>query len=173
MPVRRYRFLVAASSAVQAMLAFAFAFVLAPRAGFAQQVELSNIRSLDFGRFVAGSGGTVVVLSEGRRSSTDGVILLNSADAGPAAFMARRSSLGPGAGSPGATFDAVILSLPDIAQLASGTDSMTVTSFVTPDALLTIPAGGTTLAVGATLVVKPGQAPGAYSGSFSVIVNYQ
>jgi hypothetical protein len=51
---------------------------------------------------------------------------------------------------------------------------MAVDSFVhTPAELSSIPAGGTTLAVGATLTVAPNQAPGNYSGSFSLIVNYQ
>jgi hypothetical protein len=175
MPERSDRFIPHASTAVQALLAFAL--VLIPCAPFAQQVLLSTTRSLDFGRFVAGSGGTIILSPSGLRSRTGGVVLLNSPNAGQAAFSASRSTLDPGRSAPGATTSAtaVIISVPGngATHLSSGDNSMAVGDFVTPDALLSVGNGGATLAVGATLVVAPNQPPGNYSGSFSIIVNHQ
>jgi hypothetical protein len=169
MPAGRYRFVMFASSAVRALLALAFVLVLAARDTLAQQVVLNNIRGLDFGRFVAGSGGTVVLSPAGLRSRTGGVVLLNSPSTGQAAFNVGRTSSDD-------ENRAVIITLPDngATRLTSGADSMAVGDFVnTPTALLSIPDGGTTLSVGATLTVAPNQAPGNYSGTFSLIVNYQ
>jgi hypothetical protein len=178
MPVRSDRFNPLASTAVQALLAFAL--VLASSPASAQQVVLSNTRSLDFGRFVAGSGGTIILSPSGLRSRTGGVVLLNSPNAGQALFSASRSTLDPGRSVLGATASttsatAVIISVPTngATHLSSGSNSMAVGDFVPPDALLSVGNGGATLAVGATLVVAPNQPPGNYSGSFSIIVNHQ
>lgn len=177
MPVRSKRFLLLASTAVQALLAFAL--VLFPYAAFAQQVALSNTRSLDFGRFVAASGGTIMLSPSGLRSRTGGVILLNSPHASQATFSASQTTLDAGRGRLGAaataTATSAIVSLPanGATRLSSGTNSMAVDDFVTSDALLSVGSGGATLAVGATLVVAPNQPPGHYSGTFSVIVNHQ
>ena len=171
MPVRSDRLIPRARTAVQALLAFALVFT--PCAACAQQVVLSNTRSLDFGRFVAGSGGTIILSPSGLRSRTGGVVLLNSPNAGQAAFSASRATLDPGRSAPGAA--AVIISVPanGVTHLSSGANSMAVGDFVTPDAQLAVGNGGATLAVGATLVVAPNQPPGNYSGSFSIIVNHQ
>lgn len=168
MPVRSDRLIPRARTAVQALLAFALVFT--PCAACAQQVVLSNTRSLDFGRFVAGSGGTIILSPSGLRSRTGGVVLLNSPNAGQAAFNASRAALDPGPSAP-----AVIISVPTngATHLSSGANSMAVGDFVTPDAQLAVGNGGATLAVGATLVVAPNQPPGNYSGSFSIIVNHQ
>ena len=165
MPAGRNRFALFAGSAILALLA------VGARPAFAQQVTLGNARSLDFGRFVAGSGGTIVLSAAGLRSATGGVILLGSQGAGEALF-----NLGTDAGADGGGSVAVTILLPPngTVRLSSGANSMAVDNFTsTPAALDTIPAGGATLAVGATLVVAPNQAPGNYSGSFSLIVNYQ
>ena len=176
MPVRSNRLIPRASTAVQALLAFALVLTSSPAS--AQQVVLSTTRSLDFGRFVAGSGGTIILSPSGLRSRTGGVVLLNSPNAGQAAFNASRSMLAPGRSAPGATATsatAVIVSVPanGATHLSSGANSMAVGDFVTPDAQLAVGNGGATLAVGATLVVAPNQPPGIYSGSFSIIVNHQ
>jgi Domain of unknown function (DUF4402) len=51
---------------------------------------------------------------------------------------------------------------------------MTVNSFVSsPPGTGTLSGGGTqSIRIGATLIVGPNQTPGAYSGAFSVTVNY-
>ena len=166
MLVRRYRFLRCACIASIAGLAL---LAIAARDAFAQQVVLTNARGLDFGRFVASSGGTVILSPTGLRSRTGGVVLLNSPTAGQAAFNLGKSSNG-------GNNKAIIISLPSngATRLTSGANSMAVGNFVnTPSTLLSIPNGGTTLSVGATLTVTPNQAPGSYSGTFSLIVNFQ
>lgn len=164
MPASRYRFILLAGSVVLALLGAGARHALAQ-----QQIVLSNTRGLDFGRFVAGTGGTIILSPAGLRSRTGGVVLLNSPNAGQAAFNASRS------GNGGAN-KAVIISLPanGPTRLSSGGNSMAVNNFVaTPASLTSIPNAGSTMSIGATLSVAPNQAPGNYSGSFSLIVNYQ
>jgi len=148
----------------------ASAFVLALFAlgpAHAQQIVLTNTRGLDFGRFVAGTGGTIVLSPTGVRSRTGGVVLLNSPTVGQASFNVGKSSNG-------VSSKAVVISLPSSTRLTSGLASMTVNNFVSaPAAIQTVPNGGTTLAVGATLNVAQNQPPGAYSGTFSLTVNFQ
>lgn len=153
-----------------ALLAFAVPCAL-PHAFAQQDLYLVNTRSLDFGRFVAGSGGAVILGPGGLRSRTGGVVLLHSPDAGQAAF-----SINLNRSAADASGMAVIVSLPPdgATRLVSGVHSMAVDRFVhTPAELSAVPPGGAALAVGATLKVAPNQAPGNYSGSFSLIVNYQ
>ena len=160
MLVRRYRFLRVAGIATLALLA-----VPAPTA-HAQQINLSNTRGLDFGRFVAGGGGTVILHPTGLRSRTGAVVLLNSPAVGQASFNVNRVD---------DSGTMVNISLPPNGsiRLTSGTNSMAVNNFVsTPASTVSIQAP-TTLAVGATLTVAPNQAPGNYSGTFFVTVNYQ
>lgn len=143
--------------------------VFLPRAACAQQVVLANNQGLDFGRFVAGGGGSVLVAPSGLRSRSGNVVLLNSPNVRQATFRVSRNGTGGGN-------KAVIISLPSngATRLSSGANSMAVNNFVSaPATLPSIPTGGTTLAIGATLTVAPQQAPGTYSGSFSLIVNYQ
>lgn len=143
--------------------------LLAASGANAQQVMITATRNLDFGRFVAGSGGTVAISPLGVRSRTGAVVLLNSPSASQANFNVARSSNGGGN-------KAVIISLPGNGEirLSNGSSSMAVNSFVSsPRNISSVPVSGTPLAVGATLTVAPNQAPGAYSGSFPVIVNFQ
>jgi hypothetical protein len=119
---------------------------------------------------VAGAGGTVVINPAGARSRTGGVILLNSPSANSASFTVGVS----GGGKPIKT---VTFSLPSdtAVRLTSGSNSMAVTTF------LSSPAAGVAnnisstraVTVGATLKVGANQAPGVYSGSFSLIGNFQ
>ncbi|MET0980850.1 MAG: DUF4402 domain-containing protein [Telluria sp.] len=168
MPVRVYRFILLASIATLALLA------AGARHAFAQQnplqATLSNTQGLDFGRFVAGSGGTVVLVPGRPRSSTGGVLLLSSPNASLAGFNVGLTGHG------GGNHKEVKITLPPngTVRLTSGAHSMAVDTFVSsPETLPSIPNGGTTLSVGATLVVAPNQPAGDYSGTFSVTVNYQ
>jgi len=165
MPARRYRFPRPARTTVPAALA-----LLAAMAGaHAQQIVLNNTRGLDFGRFVAASGGTITVSPLGLRSRTGGVVLLNSPGAGQAGFTVSKISNGE-------SNEAVIISVPanGSVQLSSGANSMAVNNFVNdPASIASVPAGGTVLSVGATLSVAPNQPAGTYSGSFSLTVNFQ
>lgn len=165
MLVGRYRFNRVASCAVLAPLA------LFSSAAVPQQLSLSNVRGLDFGRFVAGSGGTIIVSPAGLRSRTGAVVLLTSPSAGQAIFNANRIS---GSGADSAT--AVGISLPvngSVWLTGSGGGTMAVNNFASTPAATGSVQAPMTLAVGATLSVAPNQAPGTYSGTFSVIVDYQ
>ena len=160
MLVSRYRFIGVASIAALALLA-------APaRHALAQQLTLSNTRGLDFGRFVAGAGGTVILAPNGARSRTGAVVLLNSPTVGQASFNAIRAT---------GNKNNVSISLPanGSIRLNSGTNSMAVNNFVSTPASTGSVQTPMTMSVGATLVVAPNQAPGTYSGTFNVTVNYQ
>lgn len=169
MRVRRYR-VKNASIAFRALLAFAaFTRGFAMPEAHAQQVVLTNARGLDFGRFVAAGGGSVTLSPSGVRTRTGNVILLTSPNAGQSVFNVSRN------GSGGAN-KAVSITLPanGSTRLVSGANSMAVGSFVSSPAILpSISSGGSALGVGATLSVAPNQPPGTYSGSFSLIVNFQ
>lgn len=171
MPARRVSSRMAsAARAGVPVPALLLALLLAASGAGAQQVMITNTRGLDFGRFVAGSGGTVAISPAGVRSRTGAVVLLNSPSASQASFTVAKSSNGGGN-------KAVIISLPGNGQtrLNSGSNSMAVNSFASsPSGMIaSVPVSGTPLAVGAILTVAPNQAPGTYSGSFSVIVNFQ
>jgi len=163
---RRSRSLrIAGTSAMLALL------LVAGREACAQIVgTLTNTAGLDFGRFVAATGGTVVVSATGLRSRTGGVILLNSPSVAAAAFAVGTS------GNRGTKLKSFILTLPanGTVRLTSGSNSMAVGSFVSsPAAGTTVSISTTTASVGASLTVAPNQAAGTYSGSFSVIANFQ
>lgn len=133
------------------------------------QLSITTTRSLNFGRFVAGSGGTLTVAPGGARSRSGGVVLMNSAGAGSAGFsLAALNGSGESM--------SVVLSLPgdDEVFLTNGMSSMPVRNFVSgAGMLLTLAPAGALLDVGATLGVGPNQAAGSYSGSFQLTVNYQ
>jgi hypothetical protein len=165
MPVRRYRPSWPARTKVLAALAGLSTLAVA----HAQQVVLSNTRNLDFGRFVAGSGGTITISPLGVRSRTGGVVLLNSPTAGQANFSVNKSNSGN-------NNKAVIISLPGngAVRLMSGSNSMAINTFArNPPSITSVPNGGITLSVGATLTVAPNQPAGNYSGSFTMIANFQ
>ena len=162
MLVRPCRFGRLAGCAVLALLAFSTSAALA-------QPSLINARGLDFGRFVCGDGGTVIVSPAGLRSRTGAVVLLASPSAGQAIFNANRAN---GTG----TDTAVSISLPangSVWLTGSGGGTMAVNNFVSTPASTGSVQTAMTLSVGATLAVAPNQAPGTYSGTFSVIVDYQ
>ena len=145
------------------------ALALGAHDAHAQQIVLSKTRNLEFGRFVAGSGGAIVVSPLGVRSRTGGVVLLNSPAVGQAAFNVGKSNSGGGN-------KAVIISLPanGSVRLSSGANSMAVDSFVAnPASIVSVPNNGITLSVGASLVVAPNQPSGNYTGSFPLTVNFQ
>ena len=143
--------------------------LLAAQYASAQQIVLTNSRSLDFGRFVARTGGTITVSPTGARSSTGAVLLLNSPSAGAASFIVKKSNSG-------ATNKSVIITLPANGgtRLSSGTNNMPLSAFVTsPSTILTVPNGGVTLLMGATLTVAANQPRGTYTGAIPLIVNFQ
>ena len=139
---------------------------LALAASPAAPQTISGVSNLSFGSFLAGSGGTVVVSPAGARTQTGGVLLIGQGAGAAAQFNV--------VGTANATYS---ISLPDnnAVTLSDGNGhGMAITSFVSsPPATGTLSgAGSQSIRIGATLIVGPNQAPGAYSGAFSVIVNY-
>ena len=133
------------------------------------EIAISNTSGLAFGKFAAGSGGSITVDTNGARTRSGGVVLLSSGAGAAAAF-----NIGdPDAGNLTKTY---IITLPanDTVTLASGSNSMAVNNFISnPSGSAIMSAGTQTLTVGATLSVGADQPVGNYSGNFSVTVNYQ
>jgi hypothetical protein len=148
------------------LVSVALASALASSSWALEHTALKNIQSLSFGRFVADNGGSVTVSAKGNRSAGGNVVLMPSNQVTAALFMV--------SGDPDATYTVQLPSNDFVTLTGPGVD-MVVGSFTS------IPSGaggqlGTvgsqTLSVGATLKVGRRQTPGGYSGSFSVMVDY-
>lgn len=128
-------------------------------------IGISDAQGLAFGKFVAGSGGTVTVSPAGVRSFSGGVVLVPSGPGAAAQFVVT--------GDPGLSYS---ISLPGdgMVSLTSGSNTMAVNDFTSSPTLVGVigPGGSQTLLVGAKLSVGGNQAHGSYSGTFSVTVNY-
>ncbi|HUP91635.1 MAG TPA: DUF4402 domain-containing protein [Solimonas sp.] len=132
-----------------------------------QPIAIATVQHLSFGRFAAGTGGTVTVSPSGMRTAGPGVVLLSSGLAGEARYTI--------SGDPLAVFS---LSLPADDAVTLSDDHghyMPINLFRSqpPEGLAELGAGGTrTLAVGATLNASAGQAAGNYASTFSILVEY-
>jgi hypothetical protein len=129
---------------------------------------ISNTGSLAFGRFVAAGGGAVTVGLNGGRTRSGSVVLLPS--------TATAASFTVSDNNNGNDQKVYVLTLPadGTVSLASGAKRMPVHGFTSnfrPGSPL--PSGSQTVTVAATLQVAPSQAPGSYSGSFSVILEFE
>jgi len=122
---------------------------------------------LQFGSFVANTGGTVVVgTSADSASVTGGVIHM-----GGTVKRARFNLSCPGSMMTVGTN--YIMSTDSSTTLTSGGNSMTVNNFTTsPSSGYISNNGSATIYVGGTLNASANQAAGNYSGSFNVTVNY-
>ncbi|MBD3896941.1 DUF4402 domain-containing protein [Halomonas sp. ML-15] len=143
----------------------ALAIMMASK-GWAQDVEIHNTRGLSFGSFVAGSGGWVAVSTSGVRSAGGDVLLIPSSVGLPAEYTVT--------GDTEATYT---IQLPgdDFVKLMGPGGDMVVNDFTSSPAGADgqLSGGGSqTLTVGGRLNVGSGQAPGAYSGTFHITVNY-
>lgn len=132
---------------------------------WAADMAISGTQALAFGKFAAGSGGSVTVSPGGGRSASGDVVLVPS-DAGTAASFSVT-------GDASASY-AISLPANGMVVLASGAHTMAVNNFASSPSLTgTLGAGGgQTMRVGATLSVTSSQPPGSYSGAFDVTVNY-
>lgn len=130
-------------------------------------ISTSSVLNLEFGKFVAVSGGTVTIGPSGLREASGGVVLVPSSLGTAAQFLV--------SGTSRQTF---AVSLPEngVVFLVSGRNRMPVNTFRSSLNLAgigTLSAGGSqTFSVGATLSVDSGQASGSYTGSFDIIANY-
>lgn len=127
-------------------------------------IAIAKNADLAFGKFIANTGGTVVVSTTGARSQTGNVSLISLGSTQTAASFAVT-----GEGTSG-----YAITLPTSATIASGGgNTMTVGTFNSnPSGTGVLTAGAQTLLVGGTLTVTSGQATGNYTGSFSIGVDY-
>jgi len=129
-------------------------------------ITITKTSDLKFGLIVAGPGGTVSISPDSSRTVNGPAGLTN------ASFPVSAASFTV-SGLANLTYS---ISLPTSTTLTGpSSSSMTVNAFVSnPASVGTIDSGGTaTLNVGATLTVGAAQTPGAYTGTFTVTVNYQ
>lgn len=133
------------------------------------QLAVSTVGDLGFGNFVAGSGGAIVISTNGTRNATGDVLLLTSATVSAGAFNV--SDFDPANAS--ATYS-ILLPANDTVTLSSGSNTMTLRDFVSnPSGSGILSGGSQTLNVGATLVVGANQPPGNYSGTYTITIDYQ
>ncbi len=137
-----------------------------------------KVDDLSFGRLVAGTtAGTVAVAPDGTRTATGGVRLASGGNtAKPARFA--------GQGAYNQTVAISVNATSNTMTRVGGTETMTFDTFVigsSPTTTLTTAPlsfyiGNTTgqfnFPVGATLRVKANQAPGTYTGTFSITLQY-
>lgn len=139
--------------------ATASAVIIAP-------LSIAKDVDLHFGTAWRGASlGTVVLTPAGGRSATGGVTLSGLA---PAATVASFTISGE-------PTRAITITLPSAdVTITDGTNNMIVNTFLSTPAAgaHTLAGATTTLTVGATLNVAANQPSGAYTGSFSVSVNY-
>jgi len=131
-------------------------------------ISISKTADLNFGNVAVSAtvAGTAVITPAGVRSATLGVTLpATSGTVSAASFTVT-----------GAAGYSYVITLPSSAlTITNGSNTMTVTTFVSSPATNGTLTGGTqTLTVGATLNVDAGQAAGLYTSEtpFSVTVNY-
>lgn len=127
-------------------------------------IAIATTTNMNFGRFAAGTGGTVIISTAGVRSKTGGVTLITTGSTvSQAVFNVT--------GQASATYSIL---LPTTVNLTSGANTMALGSFVsnpaTTGTLSTT--GAQVLNVGATLTVAANKPAGAYTGSFTVTVDY-
>lgn len=142
---------------------------MAASVSWAAAIAIVNTQALAFGKFVAGSGGSVTVSPGGVRSASGGVVLVPSGPGAAAQFSVT--------GDPSVIYS-ITLPANGVVSLTSGGNSMALNNFTstpsasTPSTGLLSAGGSQTLSVGATLSVGSNQASGSYSGTFDVTVNY-
>lgn len=138
-----------------------------PCAGLAQQpLAATNSAGLVFGRFAAGTGGSVTVSPGGVRTASGSVVLLSSPGGSPAQFTVT--------GEPNSVYSIGLPADGSVVLTSSSGDTIPVQSFSTsPNGAGQLSAGGAqTISVGAALKVGAGQRVGSYSGTFQVFLNY-
>jgi Mat/Ecp fimbriae major subunit len=124
-----------------------------------QSLSVSKGVALNFGKIVAGSAASTVELTvAGSRNCGVGLTCLGNAALGDFTLT-------------GYAGQGVSVSTDGSATLTSGSNSMT-TTLVPSAATLTLTGGTAILKIGGTLSVGANQAPGVYTGTYNVTVNY-
>ena len=130
-----------------------------------ETLTLTAVDNLNFGQIAANAGGTVTVNANSTVSSTG--TLISTGTRAPATFNVT-----------GSANTTVAVTLPSAAvnlTRSGGTETMSLAAFNSnPNGAFQLGAAGTgSFSVGGSLTVANGQAPGAYSGTFPVSVEYQ
>jgi spore coat protein U-like protein len=129
-------------------------------------IAISQTAALNFGRFstpAGGSAGTVTIQASaaGTRSSTGGTVLVTS--------VAGNSGVYAVTGEGALTY---AITNPTATTLTGDGAAMAVTFTTSPSGTGALTAGAQTLYVGGTLTVGAVQTAGAYTGSYTVTVEY-
>lgn len=125
-------------------------------------IQITNAANLNFANIVPSSSaaGTVLINTSGGRTCDPALSCAGTTAAAEFDVI----------GSDGATYS---ITLPSAANIASGPNNMLVDGFVSSvGAVGTLTGGSETFNVGGTLNVGINQAVGAYTGTFSVTVEY-
>ncbi len=132
----------------------------------ATAITIVNTVDMDFGTVAEdGSGGTIILATDGSRTITGGASVLAGSPGAAASFNV--------GGEGNNTYTIVITG--DPVTLDSGGNTMTATTFVTdPTPTGTLSGGSQVLLIGATLTLGAGQATGTYLSAtpFTVTVAY-
>ena len=139
---------------------------VAPGASALTAMTLTQIQPLSFGTIATSDGsGTVTISPSGTRTTTGGVIPINT-DQGQAGVF-------DVTGDP--TAPAFAVNVSPSATLSNGSATMGLDAFVTNPPIGmngTLANGRATLYVGGTLHVEANQPRGAYTGHYTVTVDY-
>ena len=129
-------------------------------------LAITKNTDISFGKFLAGTGGTVSIATNGSRTAGGGVTLFNQNSVSNAASFAVTGE--------GAYTYAITLPANSTVNLSDGAShTMAASSFISnPSGTGTLTAGAQTLLVGATLTAASAQTPGSYTGNFSITVDY-
>ena len=130
-------------------------------------ISITSIQNLVYGKIEANTGGTVILSTTGARTKTGAVTLVSTGSAQNQAIVRV-------AGVASSTYS-ITLPADGTVNLSDGAShTMPVSTFVSnPSGTGTLSASGTQdVNIGATLVVASAQAANAYTGSFSVSVDY-
>ena len=134
-------------------------------ASAAQAQTITPNVGLSFGSFVANTGGSITVSPTSGRSKTGSLFLMPQSSGTAAQFTV--------SGTAETTYT-ITLPADGAVLLSSSGRSMAINGFTSsPGNTITMPLNGTQLLnIGATLTVGNAQAPGSYTGSFPVTLNY-
>jgi len=156
--------LAALSTGLYSANAFAASVTANASANVITPLAIAESTGMDFGDVSVGTGGGTVVLD-----TTGGRSVTGDAEAVTGGTQTAGVYNVTGSGT-----KAYSITFPASATISSGGNNMTVDTF-THDAGATpaLTGGADTFNVGATLTISPSQAPGAYSGTYTLTVNYQ
>lgn len=157
--------LLATAGLFQTNVALAASATAGSSATVVEPIAITKTADLVFGKFSAGTGGTVVVDTDGARTVTGGVVLLTGTGGAAASFNVT--------GDADATYAITLPSGTEALTRDAGSETMDAGTWVSsPAATGTLTAGAQTVTVGATLTVASAQVAGTYNGTFAVTVEY-